>query len=117
MPLNPAPAGGSRLERSCAMVKPKMVVSDDDEDRSLLLRVAARGGNRRAMDRGHLSLHGVPTAYRLGLQRQRPFPEGAGEHRGTEQSLPARQRLGTKSRISFLPRLRHLSILVCGDPP
>src|SRR6516165_2324985 len=57
---------------------------DDDQDRALLLRLAARGGNRRAGVCGRVSLHGVPAAYRLPLWRQYLFRESAGAHRGAE---------------------------------
>jgi hypothetical protein len=48
-----------------------------DADRTLLLRGTPRGGDRRAVARGRLSLHGVPTAYRFGLRRQHLLPEGS----------------------------------------
>jgi Glutathione-dependent formaldehyde-activating enzyme len=75
----------------------------DDQDRPLLLWVAARGGERRTVALWRLSLHGVPTAYRLGLRRQHLFPERAGAHRGAEQGLCARQRLGRKIEFHFCP--------------
>ena len=65
----------------------------------------------------HLSLHGVPAAYRLGLRRCRLFPERAGARRGAEQGLRAPGRLGAKSRVSLLSRLWHLGVLVRGIPP
>lgn len=37
----------------------------DEQNRTLLLRIAPRGGDRRAGDCGRVSLHGVPTAYWL----------------------------------------------------
>src|SRR5215472_17851561 len=63
---------------------------DNDQDRALLLRLAARGGDRRAGIRGCVSLHGVPTAYRLAFRRQHLFPERADLRRGAEQGLCAR---------------------------
>src|SRR5215471_6604966 len=76
---------------------------DDDQDRALLLRLAACGGDRRAGVCGGVSLHGVPTAYWRALWRRHHFPERAGAHRGAEQDLCARQRRGAKDRNSFLP--------------
>lgn len=64
---------------------------------------APRGGDWRAAACGHLSLHGVPTAYRLGLRRRRLFPEGAGAHRRAEQGLHAPHRLGRKVEFHFCP--------------
>src|SRR6516162_8762541 len=87
---------------------------DDDQDRALLLRFSARGGDRRAGIRGCVSLHGVPTAYRLALWRQHLFSERAGPHRGAVQRIRARQRRGAKDRNSFLSRLRLLGVLVRG---
>src|SRR6516164_5337921 len=91
--------------------RPKWEV-DDDQDRALLLRLAARGGDRRACVCGGVSLPGVPTPYWLAVWRQHLFRERAGAHRGAEQGLCARQRRGAKDRNSFLPRLRLLGILV-----
>src|SRR5262249_4826724 len=90
---------------------------DDDQDRALLLRLAARGGDRRAGVCGRVSLHGVPTAYWLALLRRHFVPERAGAHRGVEQGLCARQRLGATDRNSFLPGLRLLGVLVRGIVP
>ena len=69
----------------------------------MLLRLAARGGDRRAGVCGGVSLHGVPTAYWLALWRQHLFPQRAVAHRGAEQGLRARQRLGRKIKIHFCP--------------
>src|SRR5215469_11470441 len=55
--------------------------------------------------------------YRLSLRRQHLFVKGSGVHRGAEQGLRARQRLGAENRTSFLPRLGHLGVLVRGVPP
>jgi len=85
---------------------------DHDQDRALLLRLAARGSDRRAGARGRVSLHGVPAPYRLALWCQHLFLEGAGAHRGAEQGLRARQRLGAKDRTPFLPQLRFDGVLV-----
>src|SRR5258707_13157596 len=62
-----APPVSLRANHVASMVAtaPKQEASDD-QDRPLLLRVAARGSHRRTVDRVHVSLHGVPTAHRLG---------------------------------------------------
>src|SRR6516225_3423514 len=90
---------------------------DDDQDRALLLWLAARGSDRRADVCGGVSLHGVPTAYWLALWRQHLFPERAGAHRGAEHGLRPRQRCGAEDRNSLLPRLRLLGVLVRGMGP
>ena len=69
----------------------------------MLLRLAARGGDRQTGVCGRVSLHGVPTAHRLALWRQHLFPKRAGVHRGAEQGLRTRQRLGAKDQIHFCP--------------
>ena len=70
----------------------------------MLLRLAARGGDRRAGVCGRVSLHGVPTAYRLALWRQHLFPERAGAHRGARaRSTCAAANSGRKIEIHFCP--------------
>ena len=83
----------------------------------MLLRLAARGDDRRAGIRGRVSLHGVPTPDRLALWRQHLFPERAGADQGADQDLRARQRLGARDRTTFLPQLRFYRVLVLGVVP
>ena len=45
-----------------------------DQDRALLLRLAARGGDRRAGVCGRVSLHGVPVPHWLALGVNTVFP-------------------------------------------
>jgi len=45
------------------------------------------------------------------------FPKGQVRIEGPSKVYVRASDLGAKSRISFLPRLRHLGVLVCGGPP
>ena len=69
----------------------------------MLLRLAARGGDRRAGVCGRVSLHGVPTPYRLALWRQHLFAKEQVLTEGPSKIYVRGSDSGRKIEFHFCP--------------
>jgi len=96
---HPNAATQKRLERSCAIKKWEVPMTRIARCCCGSLRVEATGEPWII----HLSLHGVSTAYRLDLQRQRPFSQAAGAYQRPSKVYVRAGDSGRKVEFHFCP--------------